>query len=120
MIEQWLCDLDIGYRLVLSSVGGSFETAASGPVPYYVDVIPPGMDMLITLDCIDLPSAILFHGGAEGMQISLYDEGLPPFAVWAPYYEELMITPWFPADTTGLGFATDVPNIPVLIRIPAN
>lgn len=118
--QQWPCDPNTGYKVLLSSPGGSFEIAASGPQTYYEDVFPPGMDMMITFACIDLPGAILLHGGLEGIQVSLPDNSLPPFSIWAPYFGELLIDPLIPPDTVMKGFSTDAPNLPILIRVPAN
>lgn len=120
MIDEWACDPDVGYRMLLSSPGGSFNIITSGPIPSYDGAFPPGMDMQVTFACVDLPSAILISGGLDGIQVSLVDEGLPAFAVWTLYFGELTLNPPYNPDVVVYGFNTDAQNTSILIRIPAN
>jgi hypothetical protein len=121
----WTCDPSVGYKVFLKSPGGSFEILTSGPVSYFNEVFPPGMNFTATFDCIDLPSVILMHEGPAGMKVALDEtfdpEEFPPFAVWISYSGELVIDPPYPFDVTTHSISsTNEAGFTMLVRIPAD
>ncbi|MDA1060658.1 MAG: M23 family metallopeptidase [bacterium] len=105
------------YSLWMWSPEGDFEIATSGPTPYFQSVFTPGMRMYASFDCIDLPAAVLIHGGPDGLQA--WNEEGRAFSVWVPE-SRLQINPPRNPDVTVPSFATDVADLDLLIRIPPN
>lgn len=118
VVPEWVCDPLVGYNIHLFSPGGNCEVVTSGPQAYAEIAIPLDSGMRIHFDCIDLPSALLLHGG-PWIRLERESEDLPAFAVWAPYERELMLNPPFNPDAVTNGFASSQPNLPVLFRFPA-
>ena len=115
--DEWACDPSVGYRIVLESPGGSYEAIATGFDGTLTGAIDPGKAVGITFECSELPGAILFHG--TEWSLAEADEGLPSFAVWAPWGFDLMLTPFYNPDVVGTSFGVSVPDMTILIRVPA-
>lgn len=118
-IGEWTCDPAVGYTLTAYSPGGSLRIRTSSSIPVYEQAFPPGMALRVHFDCIDLPAAMIVHGGDEGARITRDDNNSPPFAIWLPYQGELTLNPPYNPDLVVYGFSSSQEDLSVMIRIPA-
>jgi hypothetical protein len=73
----------------------------------------------ITLECGDLPAAILLHGGPAGGTVYMdINTAHPPLAFYFPYDGELTINPSIPATKIGTEKGFNNPYADLLVRIP--
>lgn len=118
LIDDWLCDPDIGYELMLSSPGGWYEVVTALGEYDRGDLVE-GWSMLVRFECVDLPAALLVNGGPEWISIQPHSEEPPYFAVWEPFDGELTLQPPFNPDVVVHSFTT-TDQTRALLRFPAN
>jgi len=73
------------------------------------------MQMYASFDCIDLPAAVVIHGGPEGLRA--WNKEGRAFSVWVPE-NRLQINPPRDPDVSVPSFASDLANLDIVIRIP--
>lgn len=119
VMDGWFCDPFKGYEINLYSPGGSYKVQiANGPIHTFSGILGPAEVVTLNFSCKQFPVAILLEGGPMDTVVTVEDELVADFVVWADYTGQIFYF-WTDSPTAVTKeFYWPSPNSRFLIGIP--